>query len=192
MKETFDFSTAAPATSTAFLAPGLYKLSVSDVKYTVPTDTKPDGSPKTPFLAITFSGKSGQLTEKFFITPKAIDRLQYLHEALSGKRCDKIFESTDQVGAYFSKFLMAKKVEKTFLVGGTEATNGTVYANLGYGGFIMPDDMDVQEGAFPEGSAMWNANVKKNKNTSVSNTDDIMLPGSTSSSKIDDIDSLPW
>jgi len=176
--ETFDFAATEIPKDTKYLQPGHYKLVISEVEYVQPDGVKTGTmEKKTPYLAIKFEGKEGQMTEKFFLTPKAIDRLQYLHLMLFDKKCDRSFASSDLLAAYFEKVFMHKKIEKMYCVGGKETNTGKVYACFPYSNYILPDKMDIDEGPFEKGSANWNMFVTKDKNLSTT-TNDVILPDS--------------
>lgn len=191
-QETFDFSKVDAATETSFLRPGFYKAFVSNADYIVPEDKKPDGSAKTPYLEVTFSSEAGILKQKFFVTPKTMNQLQYIHKALFGKNTDKEFKDAAQVGAYFVKALTGKKVDFILLVRGQEQPDGKVYGSTGYSGFILPHDAEVPMGAFEVGSPNWNQNVTKAKTTAPVG-DNIMAPidgAPSTNSPVED--KLPW
>lgn len=156
----FDFSTVDAPKSTNYLQPGFYRLSISEATYVKPEGEKQGGGAKTPYVEVTFTGESGQMTEKFFVTPKALDRLQYLHLAWFDKKLEKLFTDADSVGAYFSKVLTMKPITKLIEVGGKQGTDGKIYAALPYSNFILSDDMKFTEGPFEVGSANYQRVVK--------------------------------
>jgi len=184
VQEGFDFSNVDMPANKSYLQPGYYTLGITDAKYVKPDGTKPDGSPKTPYIEVTFSGETGALNEKFFVTPKALDRLQYLHMAWFDKKLEKPFKSSEEVGMYFTKVLTMKPIKKGVCVGGKQGNDGKIYANLPYSNFILPDNMNFTEGAFEIGDANYRQNVKMNVNPST-NTNDVMLPSSSPKGKQD-------
>src|SRR5690606_24125470 len=156
------------------------------VEYVKPED-------KTPYLAFTLSGDKGKVTEKFYVTAKALSRLQYIHEAWIGKTLDKNFDSFDAVGAYFEKLFnhdKTKSISKMVIVGGQEAADGKVYADLPFSGFVVPDEVNMIEGAFDRGDGNWIQHVTKAKNAST-NTESIMIAASTPQDD-DPTDGLPF
>lgn len=155
-KQTFDFSNAESAKEVSYLKPGVYAMKITEVKL----DKFPKGSP---FLGITFETADGlKLTEKMgFSTEKALEvfisRLQYLHEAWTGKKLDKVLKSVEEVEAYFKKtFVNPKAGTRNIIVGG-EVNGKNVYAALPFTNFITTD---LDEGEFTEGSDEWKKYVK--------------------------------
>lgn len=197
-QETFDFGSTEAAENSSFLQPGHWILGISGAEYVEPEGTKPDGSPKTPFIKVTLEGKGGKMTDRFFISPKTLGRLQYLHLAWYGKKLDKEFKNAKEVGAYFEKLLnmdQSKKIQKRVVVGGEEYVKDgqvRVKALLPYTGFVIPDEIaEFEEGVFERGSANWMMNVKKQAPNASSSTDAAMLPDSVPSSD-DSSDDLPF
>jgi hypothetical protein len=163
----FDFSAAIPTES---LKPGMYKLYVSACKLETPAN-------KTPYLAITFSGESGSMTDKFYITKDAIKKLNYLHMNLFGKICETVFPDVASIGAYFTKMLLSKKIIRGYRIAGKEVANGNVYSELGFTGFIIPEDIEFKDHAFEVGSSQWNAHVRKaTPAPEAAGSDSAMLP----------------
>lgn len=193
IQEGFDFSTVDVPVSANYLQPGFYKLGITAAEYVKPTGEKPDGTPKTPYVEITFSGEAGMMKEKFFVTPKAINRLQYLHLAWFDKKLEKLFTDEDSVGAYFSKLMTMKPIVKTIEVGGKQGTDGKIYAALSHSKFILPDDMHVIEGPFEVGSPSYVRVVKMLPANASTGTNEVMLPSSSSNvSSSNIIDDLPF
>lgn len=184
MSDLFDFSNVKPAEGSSYLKPGMYTLGIKEVKL-----DKPEG--KTPALEMTFAGKAGMLKEKFYLTPKALGRLQYLHEQWTGKQLTKSFESLEQIEAYFKK-LTEKPQEKVFIVGGTVSNkDGKVYANLPYTNFIVAKTDNIEEGEFEVGSARYNDVVKKASTSSAAMTSDAAILADSDSTPSNDEDT-PW
>ncbi len=200
MSEQFDFKTVEAAKSVSYLKPGNYELSIVDAKYVAPEGTKPDGSPKSPYVEVYFEGSVGKLSDKFFISPGALGRIQYLCEAWIGKKIDKVFENGAQVGAYLVQLLThanVKKITKKVTVGGTQGRDGKFYTNLPFSGFVHPEGSNFPMGEFKEGDYAWNQNVKMNNNASTSTnsvviTDD--FPAGSVSNPVDNdpLDDLPF
>lgn len=179
VKEGFDFGNTSVPKNGSYLQPGQYRLFISKAEFVKPTETKNDGTPKTPYVEVTFEGDAGQMSEKFYVTPKAIDRLQYLHFAWFDKKLEKVFENADQVGTYFQKVLpmKGKEIVKSMTVGGKQGSDGKIYASLSYSGFVLPDEMNIIEGPFEPNSLNYLNNVKMNVPSAVASaSDDAMLP----------------
>lgn len=189
MSEFFDFSSIDSASSTSYLKPGQYEVSIKEVKFEKPVN-------KTPYINVTFVTKEGgQVTEKFFVTPKALNRLQYLAEGWTGKRVEKGFTSLDEIGAFFEKYLTAKQVTRKLVVGGQESEDGTrVFAGLPYSGFILPDNVPFEAGEYTKDNPRYAEVVRKAQKTAASGTnrallgDDSGIPTSGSTSSED----APW
>lgn len=180
----FNFSKVEAPKETKYLTPGIYTLHPTSVELAYSSQKK------TPFLDIAFSGAEGQVKQKFYLSDKALPNLQYLHEGLFDKGITKSFENVEQIHLYFEKALTTKQIDKVYLVGGNEADNGKVYAELPYGRFFVKD-VDFIEGAFEKDSARWNDVVKKSVNQKVDlATDDSLLPSGGDSEAADD--DLPW
>lgn len=192
MSESINFGAIPTATSSSYLEPGMYRLKVD------PTNTKvftPQG--KTPYLSVKFiDEKGGSLTEKFFITAKALPRLQYLHEAWFGKKLDKSFKTYEDIGEYFRQALTIKIVSRPMITGGRFTADGKFYAGLPYSGFVV-DEANFEEGPLDPNSARYKNVVTVEKpNPAVANTDAALLPGtddlpSGGYTPVDD-ESNPW
>jgi hypothetical protein len=182
----FDFSNVEAAKGGQYLRPGMWKLTPTAVDFEQPDK----GNPR---LKVTFSHKDGSsLKEMFFLTPKALGRLQYLHEAWFGKKLEKAFSSAEQIGEYFKKALLSKSKEMPMLVGGEQTMDGKVYARLPYTGFVIMREDLFEEGEFEQGSARWNDNVKKKDggNSAILASNSAVLPDTDEAS--DDTDDMPW
>jgi len=152
MSESINFSQIPVATSSSYLEPGMYRLKVD------PSGTKliePAG--KTPYVAIKFvSDAGGSLTEKFFLTAKALPRLQYLHEAWFGKKLEKEFKTYPEIGKYFEKVMTLKpEVSRPMITGGKFTADNKFYGGLPYTGFVVADESLFEEGAFDPNSARY-------------------------------------
>lgn len=187
-EELFDFSQVAPATSSGYLEPGMYTVTPTEVKL-----EKPSG--KNPYLSVTFSTKGGNIVrENFYLTPKAMGRLQYLHEAWFSRKLEKAFKTVDEIAAYFNKALLHKSAGyKSVIVGGTISNNGKVYGNLPYTNFLVPEGVAFEEGAFDVDSANYKNYVKKSNLTNAATmSDDSILPDADVSEISEDEDDAPW
>ena len=191
MNEGFDFANVDAPKGGGYLQPGHYYLTITKSEFIKPTGTKPDGSAKTPYLEVTFEGATGSMIEKFFVTPKSIDRLQYLHLSWFDKKLDKLFDSAEGVGAYFAKVLTMKPIKKAVCVGGKQGTDGKIYAGLGYSNFVLPDDMNIEEGPFDPNSLNYKNNVKMMPANASMTTNNVMLP-SNSVPDNDPLNDLPF
>jgi len=201
-KSVFDFGSTTIPEEQKFLSMGDYWLSVSKAEFVKPEGNNVEGKPKTPYLEVVFTGKSGQVTEKFFISPSEgiMARLQYLHHALTGKSCEKKFNTVDEVGAYYKLLLNDNRIKsKVFgvTVGGRLAANGKIYGCLPYLHFLVDKDLaeksGFEEGSIEENSPRWKNLLKVDSNKST-NTNDIMVGSSkkTSAQAPDVLDDLPF
>lgn len=180
MKETFDFKKVGVTSNAAYLQPGQYVLCAKEAKYVKPDGKKPDGTAKTTYLEITFGGEMGQISEKFYITPKAFERLQTIYTAWFEKPCDKSFDSMDAIGAFFELAFNSEKAKKTFkrmIVGGRQAPDGKVYAQLPFSNYIVSDaEESFKEGPFAKDSGQYIFHVRVEKPNISSTTDNVMIP----------------
>jgi hypothetical protein len=186
-----DLGTMEAASVSEYLKPGMYRLKVDAEGTKVYT---PEG--KTAYLAIKFvSEKYGSLTEKFFLTSKAIPRLLHLHEAWFGKKCVYKASSYKDIGDYFKQALTAKIVTRPMMTGGKITADGKFYAGLPYTGFVIADEGQFEEGVFEEDSARYKQVVKIEKvNPLVAASNDTILPSSDASGGYKPLDDkqMPW
>lgn len=154
----YNFSKTESAKGVTFLTPGVYRLQPNKVEIgAFPKGTK--------YLGITFQTEDGlEITEKFVISEKALGRIQYLHEAFFGKKCDKDFDSEKSLETYFRKALTTKKIVKNIIISG-EISGGNVYGTFGFTNFV-DDKEELELGSFEEGSEEWKKYVKKRTNSS--------------------------
>ena len=175
--QSINFSQIPVAQAASYLEPGMYRLKVDpDPKAT--KVVKQQG--KTTYLAVKFvSDNGGSVTEKFFITAKALPRLQYLHEAWFNKKLDKQFATYDEVAEYFQKALTIKpEVSRPMITGGKVTTDGKFFSSLPYTGFVVADEGNFEEGPFEVDSARYKNVVQIEKpNPAVANTNAALLPG---------------
>jgi hypothetical protein len=195
-----DFSGVEAAESSKYLLPGRYLLRLAgEAKFEQPEGNNTAGQPKSALINVKFTGKAGQITEKFYVSPKegVIKRLQYLHVALTGKECTKAFKSIAECGKYYETLLNDSRLTSKDLhmtIGATEAQNGKFYSNLPYTDFILDADIAKKYGweeeVFEEGSKMWESVVRLAKKNASHATDDVMI---TSTPQVPDTDSdLPF
>jgi len=182
MSEVFDFSQTESAKSAERIVPGVYTVTILEAKLNKPED-------KSAFLELEMETKEGsKFSDKMYITPKTLGRLQYLHEFYIGKKLDKVFNSVDEIGSYFTKLFKAeavKKISRKMIIGGQKGKNGGVFPQLPYTSFIVDPNEDRPEGAFIEDSNDWKQYVKEaNTASAVKNNDNPMIG---SGSIIDDL-----
>lgn len=175
--EVIDFSKIPVPSENQYLEPGMYRLKVDKESVKV---EMPQG--KTPYLSVRFVEKGGAaVTEKFFLTSKAMKRLQYLHEAWFGKALTESFTSFKAVGEYFAKGLTAKIVARPMIVGGKQTADGKFYSGLPFLGFVVTDESVFDEGPFKKDSDIYKRVVQVQKpDPTVADTDVNILPGETS------------
>jgi hypothetical protein len=175
MSDSINFSTVNAATASSYLEPGMYRLKVDAANTKVFT---PEG--KTAYLSVKFVTENGaSVTEKFFLTAKALPRLQYLHEAWFNKKLDKQFKTYPEVGEYFRHALTLKIVSRPMIVGGKVNADGKFFAGLPYSGFVVADEGLFEEGAFEKDSARYKNVVQVEKpNPAVANNNAALLPDS--------------
>ncbi len=188
MKEIFNFGEVEISKNTSYLQPGQYVLSMRDAKYVKPEGTKTDGTAKTPYVDVTLGGESGEMSVKFYITPKAFERIQTIYVAWFGEKCVKSFDSTDAIGAFFEKAFgseKAKKISRRVIVGGKQALDGKIYAELPYSKYIISDeDENFKEGPFDPNSLQYIYHVKTNPANASTNTNDVMIPVSNGNRQV--------
>lgn len=152
----FDFQSTEAAQETSYLKPGVYAVKITEVK------AGEFPQKKSPYLGVTFTTAEGlSITEKFPLSEKALGRLQYLHEAWTNKKLDKVFKSVEEVETYFAKTFVNKKAGARNLVVGGEINGKVTYGSIPYTGFIAGDDSDLELGEFEEGGDNWKKYVRK-------------------------------
>lgn len=197
--QTFNFKDAEAAKEVSYLKPGVYAMKITEVKI----DKFPKGSP---YLGITFETVDGlKLTEKMgYSTEKALEvfisRLQYLHEAWTGKKLDKVLKSVEEVEAYFKKTFVNPKAGTRNIVVGGEVNGKNTYAALPFTNFIATAESGLEEGEFAEGSEEWKKYVKvsnrkseaSGKKNGILNEDEGDEDGGGKEDKEDDDNDTPW
>lgn len=188
----YNFKDVEAAEAGKYLTPGNWMLTIKEIKF-----EKPEG--KTPFLKVTFARKSGEeMSHKFYVTPKAFGRLQYLHIQFTNSKLEREFGNDNEIGMYFEKVgeaIFKKNLYKKVLVTGTMTESGKVYCDLPYTGFVCPDEVtEWQEGAFEQDSLQWKNHVIKKISNNTSQTNDVMLPSTTAPSlpSNEDFSDLPF
>ncbi len=168
-----------PQETLSYVKPGFWTLAPTKAEL-----VEKEG--KNPYISITFEGKGGKMMEKFYLSEKAMVRLQYLHQALyEGKRIEKDFKNAAEISTYFNTLFTRKRVDLPLIVGGKESADGKVYANLPFLNFVVNNDMPFEEGAFEVGTARYKDVVKKDtykspnapvSNDTVLSADDSKMP----------------
>lgn len=183
MSNVFDFSKVEAAKQSKFITPGMWRLTPTAVDL----ETPENGNPR---LNVVFTHRDGgSFRERFIITPKALSRLQYLHEAWFGKKLEKAFSSVEQLGEYFKKALLTKVKEMPMIVGGEEAQDGKVYARLPFTGFVVTNEDLFTEGEFEPSSARYKDVVKRRTVVDLP-SDAAVLPTTDELPSSDD--EMPW
>lgn len=165
-----------PQSNQEYVVPGFWKLAPIKAELVEKED-------RTPYMAVTFEGERGKMVEKFWLSEKAMGRLQYLHAGLYNKKLEKEFKTAAEVVAYFNKLFESKRIEVPLVIGGTRNSAGRVYVNLPYSDFIINDER-FEEGPFEEGSSRYNSVVRDEVQRDAPKTDRPILD--------DDGDKLPW
>lgn len=188
--EVFDFGNTSVPEQGKYLKLGQYWLSVKEAKFVKPEGNNSEGIAKTSFLEIVFSGKEGEVTEKFYVNAKEglMKRLQYLHTSIVGKECSKVFKSIEEVGKYYETVMNDPRIvskKLAIIVAGKEANNGKIYGCLPYLYFIVPEAMHskFEEGEFEPGTANYINYLQKQQINASHRTDDVMLDGPSSGVK---------
>lgn len=169
-----------PAENLSYIKPGFWKMAPVQADLVAVEG-------KNPYISIIFEGKEGKLVDKFYLSEKAMVRLQYLHTELYEKKIEKDFASASDIATYFNTLFTKKKVELSVVVGGEESSDGTkVYAKLPFLNFVIKDE-DFTEGAFEPDSPRYKSVVKKNtfQSTGAPKSNDTVVKSS-------DDDIMPW
>lgn len=185
--DTLDFSAVEAAESNTgnYLKPGIYRAKPTEVEL-----VERDGG--TSAIKVTFEGvtepyEGAVVEEKFFLSQKALPRLQYLHEKYLGFKLENKAITYQKLTDYLAQKLLTKPKSILLSVGGREGKDGKVYGQLPFTDFILDADANVEEGAYEEGSAQYNKSIKKNNNPSTMSNSGV-LSAVTADSKSD----LPW
>ena len=164
MAKSFDFTSVEAAAELSYLKPGVYEMKITDVKL---GKYEQKG---TPYLGIEFTTVEDGLkfTEKMTYSSEEatkvfMSRLQYLHEAWSGAKLNKVFKSIDEIEAYFKKAFVNPKAGKRRILIGGEQNGNKVYARLPFTNFIVGEDSDLENGEFEEGSPLYKQYVVASK-----------------------------
>lgn len=135
----FDFSTAtidSPLEGGMYVSkPGFYFAKVTDVVLTKPEDTT-----KNPYLTISFETETEEkVSDKFYITQKALGRLKALFKGVWNKEMTQVFKSADEVADFFKTALLKKQQRIGIRVLLEKSNNGKFYARLPFFDFISFD-----------------------------------------------------
>jgi len=156
----FDFNNVeaaqgAPNSNVNYLNPGMYELKLTKVEAIISSQKG------TPGMECIFTCKSsnldfndGIIKAKFYITPKSMPRLQYLHEGLTGTPISKIFTSAEEISAYFESIVPVTGYKK-MVAGGSISEKGIVYSDLSYSGFFVTNENDYEEGEYDVNSKLY-------------------------------------
>lgn len=183
--ETLDFSNVAPAEGGGlYLKPGVYYAKPSAVEL-----VQKEGSSaaiKVSFTAVSDEYAGQSVDEKFFLTEKALPRLQYLHEKYLGFRLENAAITFKKLADYLSNKLLTKPKTIALVVGGNEK-DGKVYGQLPFTDFIVEDTSNLEEGPFKEGSPEYLRVVRKARNAATASAAPILSGGVAS-----DNTKMPW
>lgn len=136
----YDFSTATVESGSDYITkPGFYLASVSEVTLNKPED-------KTPSLSVVFETSGGRVTERFFISQKALGRLKTLFKgAWNDKDMNQTFKTPEEVADFFKIALTKKPVKLGLRVFLEEANNNRFYARLPFNDFVALDINKFEE-----------------------------------------------
>lgn len=149
----FDFSTAEIGQDNQYLEfPGEYLATISKTELVQPDDTS-----KNPYLSVTFTTKYGDITDKFFITAKALGRLKALFLGVWDKELDKTFSTVKEVADFFISALAKPKEVGIKVIG--EKVGDKVYKKLAYSGFIFSDLTAFEEKPIRPGDPLYDSYV---------------------------------
>lgn len=160
MTDAFDFANVTsqegdalePSTGGNYLYPGMYMLSLVSVSLGV------SSKKQSPYMEVTFKAVSKNpayndklCKEKFYLSPKALPRVQYLYEVFFDKKLTNKFNGPEDLVAYFDKLVnheKVKQIKKPIVVGGQISADKTkVYSNLPFTGYLVTESR-FEEGAF--------------------------------------------
>lgn len=164
-QETLDFSNV-DSVSGGYLSPGVYRVKPTAVELREAKEVGKNSSLKFTFEAVTEGYEGYSVDTNFFLTQKALPRLQYLHEKYFGIKLENKSISFKDLATYFSKKMLPKPKSFLLVVGGSEsAKDGKIYADIPYADFIIDEAAhpDVEEGPYEEGSAAYNKVIRKQK-----------------------------
>ena len=176
-QETLDFSNVESAEGgSGWLAPGYYHVKPTAVELIEAKEVGKNSSLKIEFTAVNEPYEGQTVKAQFFLTAKALPRLQYLHEQYFGMKLETKAITFKQLQEYFSKKMLAKPKTIFLHVTGREGVdkNGNVqiYGDLPFADFIIDEseNPNVEEGAFEEGSAIYNKSIRRQKSASMSSS----------------------
>ena len=201
MNDAFDFANVKsqegdalePSTGGKYLYPGMYMLSLVSVAL------GHSSVKNTPYMEVTLKAVSKNpafndkiCKEKFFLSSKALSRVQYLYEVFFDKPLTNKFENAEQLVAHFDKLVNHEKVKlikKPIVVGGQISADKTkVYSNLPFTGYLV-NESRFEEGAFEINGDMFKRVItgdvrEVDLEKASTNSDDDILPSSTPSDDV--------
>lgn len=182
-QETLDFSGVEPAESGSgsYLRPGIYHVKPSAVEL-----VEREGG--TAAIKVTFTAVDeeydGQVVEeKFFLSQKALPRLQYLHKGYLGFNLENKSITFQKLADYLSQKLLTKPKTLLIAVEGKEGKEGKIYGQLPYTGFILEEG---EVGAYEIGSPAYIKSIRKDRNPSTSSSAAVLSTATSNKS------GLPW
>lgn len=160
--------------SVNYIEPGMYSVTVKEVKFEVKVGKKQGATPKPVMTIVFMNGEGKEYSENFYLAGDTPDksktmlgRIQYLHEAVFGEKVTETFTTYEQIKAYYETKLTSRKCpEIRLIVGGEEQEDGKVYSRLGFTDFIFKGEKaEFVEGPFPKDSEAYKKAVTKKKTT---------------------------
>lgn len=178
-QETLDFSGVEPVEGGGYLSPGYYHVKPTGVELVEAKEAGKSSSIKVEFTAINDPYEGQMVKAQFFLSAKALPRLQYLHERYFGVKLENKAITFKQLEEYFSKKMLAKPKTIFLSVSGREGTDGKIYGDLPFADFIIDEGIhpEIEEGAFEEGSALYNKSIRKQKNVATMSNSAVLSNG---------------
>lgn len=168
----FNFSTVEVPTNTErkeYLNPGMYHLKLQDVELFETTPKDPNKEP-TKGMSLTFVCKSDNpdfneaiCNARFFLTPKTMGRVQYLHNGIFGQPITQNFNTADEIVTYFQRAAVDAPYVK--MITGGKIYNNKVYSDLPYMGFFPDENQEFVERAFEVNSKEFQSVMTSDKKT---------------------------
>lgn len=180
-----DFSQIVPVEGGLgkYLKPGIYAVKPSEIELIEKEGS--NSAIKITFSAVNEPYEGSIVEERFYLTPKALPRLQYLHEKYFGARLENKAITFAKLTEYLKAKMLTKPKTLLVVVGGRQ-DGDKIYGSLPYSDFVA--DENAEEGAFEEGSAEYNRVIRKNNNAST-RSNSAILSNATSVSLGD---KMPW
>lgn len=144
-----------------YLKPGMYELKLTNVEGFV---TNPSDPKKTPTHGMEFEFTctstnmeydNSIISCRFYITEKAMPRLQYLHNGLFDKPISRTFTNESEIVTYFKSLVPHSTLVK--MITGGKNVNGKLYTDLPYMNFFASDGPESNwiEGEFPLNGSLF-------------------------------------